>query len=212
MSGYTDARQSTSTVHAAWLRLVHWLNAIAVIALASSGWAIYNAAPLYDVEMPAWAALGGHLTEALRWHFAFMWLLAATSAVLIAVRVTAGAGGPRLLPVSAAGVVAVVSQVVRLRLVHRDGEYNPVQRLMYVGLYLLLLLAVASGLALWKPVQLGVLTDLMGGYESARRVHFWTMVGICVFVTVHLLMVVLTPRTLLSMLLGARAVALGAGR
>jgi thiosulfate reductase cytochrome b subunit len=63
-------------------------------------------------------------------------------------------------------------------------------------------LAVASGLALWKPVQLDFLTSLFGGYEAARRVHFVAMAGIVGFIVVHLALVLLVPRTLPSMVTG----------
>jgi thiosulfate reductase cytochrome b subunit len=63
-------------------------------------------------------------------------------------------------------------------------------------------LLVLSGLAIWKPVQLQELTWLMGGYESARRVHFIAMVLLVAFVAIHVLMVLLVPRTLPPMFTG----------
>jgi thiosulfate reductase cytochrome b subunit len=63
-------------------------------------------------------------------------------------------------------------------------------------------LAVLSGLALWKPVQLQTLASLLGGYEVARRIHFLAMAGIVGFVVLHLTLVALVPRTLLAMLTG----------
>jgi thiosulfate reductase cytochrome b subunit len=64
-----------------------------------------------------------------------------------------------------------------------------------------LILLVLSGLVIWKSV-FPLLRELMGGYDMARRVHFFCMTAIVCFVAVHLLMVVLVPRSLLAMLLG----------
>ena len=47
------------TVHPVWLRVTHWLNALAVVVMVTSGWRIYNAAPSSDSEFPPkspWAA------------------------------------------------------------------------------------------------------------------------------------------------------------
>ena len=63
-------------------------------------------------------------------------------------------------------------------------------------------LAVASGLAIWKPVQFGVLARLLGDFDTARVVHFVAMSTIVGFVVVHVAMSVLVPRSLLAMLRG----------
>jgi thiosulfate reductase cytochrome b subunit len=70
-----------------------------------------------------------------------------------------------------------------------------VQRLLYVGVILLIRCSVATGLSIWKPVQLGWLTDLFGGYPFARGIHLATMIGIALFVVVHLTLVVIFRRT-----------------
>jgi thiosulfate reductase cytochrome b subunit len=65
-------------------------------------------------------------------------------------------------------------------------------------------LLVLSGLVLWKSVQFGLLRELLGGYETARRIHFLAMAALVGFVGVHLAMVALVPRTLVAMLTGGR--------
>ena len=85
---------------------------------------------------------------------------------------------------------------------HRPGTYNAVQRASYVGVLVLGILLVLSGLSLWKPVQLQALADLMGGYEAARRVHFLAMAGVVLFIAVHLALVVIVPSTLPGMITG----------
>ena len=73
----SSAVSSALIIHPWWLRLTHWLNAIAVVIMLMSGWRIYNAAPFYDFVIPKAITLGGWLGGALQWHFAAMWLLAA---------------------------------------------------------------------------------------------------------------------------------------
>jgi thiosulfate reductase cytochrome b subunit len=80
-----------------------------------------------------------------------------------------------------------------------------VQRLFYAGIVIVAILTVLTGLSIWKPVQLGWLTDLFGGYDIARRIHFALMSLIVGFLLVHLALVTLFPRTLVSMLIGLRS-------
>lgn len=69
--------------HPRWLRLTHWLNALAVLVMVTSGWRIYNASPLYDFSFPKGITLGGWLGGALQWHFAAMWFLAINGLVYL---------------------------------------------------------------------------------------------------------------------------------
>jgi thiosulfate reductase cytochrome b subunit len=64
---------------------------------------------------------------------------------------------------------------------------------------LCLCLAVLTGLSIWKPVQLGWLTRLFGGYPLARNIHLAMMCCIVAFLAVHLVLVAIYPRTLVSM-------------
>lgn len=59
-----------------------------------------------------------------------------------------------------------------------------------------------SGLVIWKSVQFPLLRTLLGGYDTARVIHFLAMSALMGFVVIHLLMVLLVPKTLLAMLRG----------
>jgi thiosulfate reductase cytochrome b subunit len=61
---------------------------------------------------------------------------------------------------------------------------------------------VLSGLAIWKPVQLPILHTLMGGFDNARIVHFVAMGVIVGFFSIHVVMIALVPRSLLTMIRG----------
>jgi thiosulfate reductase cytochrome b subunit len=189
------------SIHPLIVRLTHWVNAVAMTCMIMSGWQIYNASPLFGFQFPAWATLGGWLGGAIAWHLAAMWLLAANGLVYVLYGLISQRFR-RLLPLKPREILRDAQDAARFRLRHSLGEYNAVQRLAYVVVLALGVLAVASGLALWKPVQLQALSDLFGGYEVARRVHFLAMAGIAGFVVLHLALVLLVPRTLPTMITG----------
>ncbi len=66
---------TAKVIQPAWVRIVHWINAVAMILMIMSGWQIYNASPLFDFSFSHSITLGGWLGGALLWHFAAMWLL-----------------------------------------------------------------------------------------------------------------------------------------
>ncbi|HCX34243.1 MAG TPA: cytochrome B [Rhodocyclaceae bacterium] len=190
-------------IHPGWLRATHWLNAVAVVILAMSGWRIYNASPFFGFRFADAITLGGWLGGAIQWHFAAMWLLAANGLAYLACNI----GSARLLrkffPLSPRAIVADLRAALRGRLPHEDpSRYNAVQRAAYLFVIADIALLVASGLVLWKSVQFPLLRELLGGYEAARRIHFLSMAALVAFVGIHLAMVALVPRTLLPMIRG----------
>lgn len=190
-------------IHPLVVRITHWLNALAVLVMIASGWRIYNASPLFEWRFPPELTLGGWLAGALQWHFAAMWLLALNGIVYLLYGIFSGHLRRKLLPVSPRAVLADVRAALRGRLAHADlSVYNAAQRAAYLALIVLLGLLVASGLAIWKPVQLYWLAALMGDYEGARYVHFFAMAGMALIVAVHVVMVILVPRTLPTMFTG----------
>lgn len=202
-AGHRMSPVRSATIHPIWLRATHWLNAVAVGVMIGSGWRIYNAAPIYDFRFPRELALGGWLGGALQWHFAGMWLLAANGVAYLGFNAFSGRFARKFFPLRLAIVCNDLRAALRGRLTHADPRrYNGLQRVAYLGVILDLVLLVLSGLVLWKSVQFPLLRDLMGGYESARRVHFVAMAALAAFVVGHLLMVALVPRTLLAMLRG----------
>ena len=189
-------------IHPLSVRLTHWTNAAAMTVMISSGWQIYNASPLFPFVFPAWLTLGHWLGGALAWHFAAMWLLAGNFAIYVGYGVASGHIRRRLFPLRPREIYRDAILALRFRLPHDSARYNAVQRLLYVLAGGGIALAIMSGLAIWKPVQLYPLTYALGGYEVARRMHFLAMAGIVAFVVVHLALVAIVPRTLRPMLTG----------
>ncbi len=196
-------RSQTEVVHPAWLRAAHWLNALAVVVLMMSGWRIYNATAFLGFAFPKGITLGGWLGGALQWHFAAMWLLAGNGLLYLGFNLATGRLWHRFFPLSPRALLADLLAALKGRLAHADPQhYNAVQRLAYLFVMLDSVLLVLSGLVLWKSVQFPLLRELMAGYEGARRVHFFAMAALAVFVAVHLVMVALVPRTLIHMIRG----------
>ena len=190
-------------IHPLWLRATHWLNAIAVVLMVTSGWRIYNASPIYAMRFPGEMTLGGWLGGALQWHFAGMWLLAFNGLVYLTLNVVGGRFKRKFFPLTASSVWHDLRDALRGRLSHADPRhYNGLQRLAYLTAIVDLALLVLSGLVLWKSVQFPLLRELMGGYEGARRVHFFAMATLVAFAAGHMLMVALVPRTLITMIRG----------
>ncbi len=190
-------------IHPLMVRISHWLNVLAFLVMLLSGWRIYNASPIFDFKFPGDITLGGWLGGAIQWHFAAMWLFAANGLVYLTYGVLSGHFRRKLLPITPREVLHDVLEALRGRLAHADlSVYNAAQRAAYVGVIVALAVLVFSGLAIWKPVQLSWLAAAMGGFDNARVVHFLAMAVAALIVMVHVVMVVLVPRTLPTMFTG----------
>ena len=92
---------TVKVIQPAWIRIVHWINAVAIILMIMSGWQVYNASPLFKVSFPAAITLGGWLGGALLWHFAAMWLLMVNGLVYLTLGFATGRFARKLLPICA---------------------------------------------------------------------------------------------------------------
>lgn len=184
---------------------MHWIGAAAVICMFLSGWAIYNASPSLPFTFPRWMTLGGWLAGGIAWHIAVMWVLFADVLAYLAYGFFSGHFRRDLRPVGPRALLRDLGDALRFRLGHRLGHYNAVQRLLYTGVILCLCIAVVTGLSIWKPVQLGWLTQFFGGYTVARGIHLAMMFCIVGFLALHLLLVTIYPRTLVSMVASTKA-------
>ena len=190
-------------IHPVWVRVTHWVNAVAVAIMIGSGWEIYNASPLFAFAFPPAITLGGWLAGALLWHFAAMWLLAVNGVVYLVLGIVTGRFRRKLVPIRPGEVLADAKAALTGTLAHDDlSVYNAVQKLLYLGVILAGIVIVLSGLAIWKPVQLQELTAVFGGYEAARYVHFFAMATIVGFLVVHVVMALLVPKALRAMITG----------
>jgi thiosulfate reductase cytochrome b subunit len=215
---------ATTPVHRHhWLvRITHWLSALLLPAMIASGLQIYlafphfgqknNVYPLpnpFDADrfgrFPEWARLGGWLGGGINWHFALAWPFVLTGVAYLTYLAVSGEWRALLFrPRDVRRAWQIQLYYLGLRREHPEqGKHNALQKAAYTFIVGLGALAVLSGFAIYKPVQLGWLTALFGGFELARYWHFlavWVFVG---FTLVHVVLVFLVdPASLRAMLTG----------
>ena len=213
----TPARPLVRRHH--WIvRLTHWATVLLLAGMITSGLQIYEAYarfgdkgsaayvnPLEGTRFPATVRLGGWLAGALNWHFALMWPLVAFGLLYVCYLAASGEWRSLLFrPSDVPGAIQMMKYYLHLRKEHpAQGKHNPLQKLAYSSVVVLGVLAVLSGLSIYKPTQLGWLTALFGGFQLARYWHFWIVWAFVGFSIVHVILVfVVDPASLRAMLSG----------
>ncbi|MEI1248589.1 cytochrome b/b6 domain-containing protein [Rhizobium aouanii] len=197
-----EKKDPRSASHPVVVRLTHWINVFAMVCMVMSGMGIYNAHPILPFRFPEEMTLGGWLGGSTAWHFAVMWLFVGNGLVYLAFGTASNYLRKRLLNLRLGDLLRDLRLALTFSLRHESHSYNAIQKAMYLGVLLLGGLMLASGLVLWKPIQFGPLTALLGGFDSARIVHFTGMAALLGFLIVHIVMVAVVPKTLLSMVFG----------
>ncbi|MBV8744635.1 MAG: cytochrome b/b6 domain-containing protein [Xanthobacteraceae bacterium] len=192
---------SRDVVHPIWVRITHWINAAAIILMIGSGWTIYNASPLFPFVFPI--GIAHWLPGALLVHFAAMWLLIVAGPIYLVFGIASGRLRRKLFPIRLCAISHDLRAALHGMLKHEDlSVYNAVQRLLYVSVILASVVAVLSGISIWKPVQFQELTAVFGGYDAARVVHFFAMAAITGFLVVHVALALIVPKSLRAMIFG----------
>ena len=200
------------------VRVTHWVNVVAIVLMAGSGMRIFNAHPSFarpgerfplnpweGTPIPAWLTFGRWLGGARHWHFAVMWLLVVNALVYLSFLILHGEWRD-VTPRRGDGRDAL--QMIRfylfLRKDHpRQGKHNALQRSAYFAMPVLGAVLVLSGIAIWKPVSLGVVTALFINYKWARVAHFVAMLLLLVLALGHVFMVfAVDPYSLRSIVTG----------
>ena len=196
--------KSEQRLHPVPVRLMHWINAVAMVIMIGSGWGIYNDSVIIrGLHVPGWLRIGSWAAESLLWHFAGMWLLVLNGMAYLVYGVATGRFRDRLLPIRIGELVQTVQDTLRFKIAHEDlTVYNAVQKLLYIVVILAGIVQVITGLAIWKPIQFSGLVDVFGGFQGARIAHFLGMAVIVGFMVVHVALALLVPATLRAMLTG----------
>ena len=199
-----ETSRTQKSVQPVWVRVSHWLNALAAVLMMLSGWRIYDASPVFRGFMiPVGLTLGGWLGGALQWHFAAMWLLFFNGIFYLVMSLATSRIRTRFFPLSPLAIFRDLKAALSGQLSHADlSSYNAVQKFAYLFAIVDLAVLVLSGMAIWKSVQFPLLRELFGGYDFARVVHFCAMALLAGFIVVHVTMVALVPRSLLLMIRG----------
>lgn len=204
-----DGADKPQRLHPLPLRVMHWTNAFSMLLLIFSGWGIYNDEVIFgSLHFPGWITLGGGPEGALQWHFLAMWILMLNGIAYLAYGFRTGRFRRMLLPIRVPEIIAEIRAVLALKLAHDDlTKYNPVQKLLYVGVIAVIVIQVISGLVIWKPVQFSELAILFYDFQTARLVHFIGMALIVGFLLVHVALALIVPQTLVAMFKGGPVVA-----
>jgi len=202
------------------IRLAHWITIPLLVIMAGSGLQIlsaypslgprggqYSWYPFQNDSPPSWMRFGGWLAGARHWHFAIAWFLIVNGLFYLIYLAASGEWRRRLFfPArDTSNALAMFAYYLRIRKTPPPEDfYNGLQRLAYTSAILFGVVVVLSGLAIYKPVQLHLLTGLFGGYDSARVVHLACLVLLAFFASTHIVLVALHPRTILTMVTGGR--------
>src|SRR6476660_152010 len=145
---------------------------------------------------PSWLTVPGYysLAAARRWHFFFGWLFALTGTLYVIYNLAVGHMRKFFLTFSdAKKVPAMVAYYLHLRKTSpQEGEYNPLQKMAYTSVFVLLTpLVLLSGMAMSPQLNVAFnwLPAAFGGRQSARAVHFILAFGFLSFTFGHVLMV-----------------------
>lgn len=202
--------------HSLAVRVMHWINAVAMIVLLMSGLQIFNAHPaLYwgkssyagagpifsPGPFPGWITLPGMqwLAMGRRWHFFFAWVLVLNGAAYLAYSIASRHFARDLRPTRSelGGIGASIRDHLKLR--HETGaaarRYNVLQKLAYLGVVLVLvpfLVLMGLGMSPSLDAVLPGWVDLLGGRQSVRTLHFAAAALLVAFVAVHVFEVIVT--------------------
>jgi thiosulfate reductase cytochrome b subunit len=204
----TPAAGQPHRLHPLPLRIMHWTNAVAIFIMVGSGWKIYDDEVIFGfLHFPDSLTIGKWAQHGLQWHFFGMWIFVINGLAYLTYGIATGRFRRKLFPISLRELLSTVADALRFRLGHDDlTHYNPVQKILYLGVMLVGVLIVISGLALWKPVQFSELAALFGTFQVIRLVHFLCMAAIVGFVLIHVTLALLVPKSLLAMLGGGPVV------
>jgi Ni/Fe-hydrogenase b-type cytochrome subunit len=200
-----DKQTGTVTVsyeHPLVVRIAHWLNAVALLVMITSGWRIFLAFPSFGPKIPQQnfaiipppgITLGGWLGGALQWHFTFMWIFVGSGVLYVVYQFVSGHWRQVLfLPRDIKGVWPMARHYFLFgKKPPVDAAYNPLQKLAYTSTIFFGVLSTLTGMVMFKPAQFWWLAWPMGGYHYARIWHFVSMCGFVAFIPGHLIMVAL---------------------
>lgn len=165
-------------------KLFHWLNIISLVLMIASGLQIYNSNPVFGGRdgwlFPRRFLLGGWLAGGRHWHFAAMWLFA--------------------LNLLGYGLYIFITRRWKHRFVsgndlkalqasqNQKRKTYAWHRLAYTAIVPVLLLAIVSGLGMYKPAQWHGIVDFFGSWQALRIVHFLSVPTVLIFAVVHSLL------------------------
>jgi thiosulfate reductase cytochrome b subunit len=200
--------------HSLAIRWMHWINFPLLALMIYSGLLIYwadsqheglNAHRVYRVGLGSWTLfrlfppwfyntldLKFQLARGLGYHFFFMWFFALNGVAYVLYTLLSGEWRD-LVPNRSSFTEAIEVTLHDLGLRKNSlprCKFNGAQRLAYTGVILMGAGSLLTGLSIYKPTQLHVITALLGGYEMARWFHFWLTIAYVGFFLMHVAQVI----------------------
>jgi len=208
--------------HSLPTRFLHWLNVPVLAIMVWSGLDISAAKTPYTIT------IGGRTlvtlfpesmfrelgmqdpARSIAWHFLFVWLFAVMGVSYLAWKIASGSWRsllPKRGTLRDAGRVLLRDLGVTSIPAERVEGYNGAQRIAYTISVAMMIGLGVTGLAIFRPTQLAPLVRLLGGYMTARAIHFWLTIAIVGFVAIHALQVARSGwNTFRSMVIGVEVV------
>lgn len=190
--------------HPLAIRWFHWINFPILVLMIWSGLLIYWANAVYRIGVGSYTlfkffpdrffealAIPYRLAEGMSLHFFFMWFFV-INGLLYVVSMLLSGEWRYLVPDrhSFNEAIRVVLHDLRLsKFEPSPRKFNGAQQIAYTTVILMGAGSLATGVAIYKPVQFAWLTALLGGYEWARWEHFWLAVGYVLFFVIHVVKV-----------------------
>jgi thiosulfate reductase cytochrome b subunit len=200
--------------HSLATRWMHWINFPLLFVMIYSGILIYwadsqheglNSHRVYRVGVGDWTLLRFfprwfydwlhlkyQLAQGLAYHFFFMWFFALNGIAYVLYTFLSGEWRS-LVPTRHSFARAFHVLLHDMCLSKRplpQQKFNDAQRIAYTGVVLMGMGSLLTGIAIYKPTQLHIITILLGGYEMARWFHFWLTLFYVVFFLVHVAQVI----------------------
>lgn len=198
----SDRTQTLRLKHLVAIRWFHWINFPLLAMMIWSGILIYWAYSPYHIGsfhiLPEWFVdalnIKFRLSEGIALHLVFMWLFVTNGILYVAYTLISGEWRmlvPRSFSAFGDAWQVLLHDLHLRKEMPAQEKYNAAQQIAYTGIVLMGIGSVLTGLAIYKPQQLGWLTALCGGYAAARLIHFCLTVGYVGFFVIHILQVVL---------------------
>jgi thiosulfate reductase cytochrome b subunit len=192
--------------HPLAIRWFHWINFPVLGVMIWSGLLIYWANDVYKIgfadrtlikffPQSFYQALhiSYRLAEGMAYHFIFMWLFFFNGILYVLYTIFSGEW-KYLVPNKKSWKEAwqVLLHDLHIRKTKPPQEkYNAAQRIAYTAIIIMGIGSILTGLAIYKPVQLGWLTAVFGGYKMSRIIHFALTMGYVIFFLVHVIQVII---------------------
>ncbi len=183
--------------HSLAIRWFHWINFPIIMLMIWSGILIYWANRAYiplSSEISQKLGINSRLAEGMGWHFMLMWFFLINGLCYITYLLVTKEWRyvfPNRQSFKQAVQVLLHDLKISKEKPVIDGKFNGAQKIVYTLILINGFFAILTGFAIYKPVQLGFITEALGGYEAARFEHFVVMIIFILFFIVHLVQVML---------------------